>query len=538
MGDNIVLSHEGKDDPIVQITGQQTINDVVLNNKNNTFNGIEIEMQNQGGMQVLDVKESLPKFPKRQPRNKKHHRHRDSRHSSHHHHSRRSRHSSRRRHSHKNQSQRYERETFKRPEPVRRKNPFDFEDDEPNEPMDLLKDEDDSSLKLDMIANPNKVDTASLVDDHDFRSIRESERDNLSRNDQSRPISPSFEEFVKSRDDVRSQHSRSSRDSRYSRRSSRNSHRSSFRDSRRDSHRDSERRRDSRYSRESRVSTREPAADKTKLKTQMLRKLNRLRRKGLGDGIPNLTMQDSYETVKEVFTEVMHERTLESGIKFSKDMIIPAISFLEWMNNRYNPFDLELDEWSDQVDMAMQDGEYDDVLEELVDRYSESVAVGPEMKLLMMLGGSAWGFHMSKRIAKQQQQQQNGMYPQPYNMPHGQMPPGQMSPGQMPMMQPMMPMRPPLQSQMPMQQPNMMQQQQQMHIPIQPQQMVRPEMPMPVIRNNFVTEALNQNDSEDDVSETNTGSEMSEPPNGGRTFPIAKKTTKKPTAGKQVIKLD
>jgi hypothetical protein len=44
---------------------------------------------------------------------------------------------------------------------------------------------------------------------------------------------------------------------------------------------------------------------------------------------------------------------------------------------------------------------YDDVFEELYEKYSNNISVGPEIKLITMVIGSAFGYHMKKYMSKQ-----------------------------------------------------------------------------------------------------------------------------------------
>jgi hypothetical protein len=59
-------------------------------------------------------------------------------------------------------------------------------------------------------------------------------------------------------------------------------------------------------------------------------------------------------------------------------------------------FDLKLEGWSDSIFENITD--YDEVFEELYYKYKDSVALMPEIKLVMMVGGSAMMFHMSREL--------------------------------------------------------------------------------------------------------------------------------------------
>jgi hypothetical protein len=68
------------------------------------------------------------------------------------------------------------------------------------------------------------------------------------------------------------------------------------------------------------------------------------------------------------------------------------------MNTKFDPFDVKLDGWSDSINENID--EYDDVFEELHDKYKGKAKMAPELKLLMMLGGSAFMFHMTNSMFK------------------------------------------------------------------------------------------------------------------------------------------
>ena len=68
-------------------------------------------------------------------------------------------------------------------------------------------------------------------------------------------------------------------------------------------------------------------------------------------------------------------------------MLMAAVSGLEFLNSKFDPFDLKLDGWAEAVNENLE--EYDDVFGELHDKYSSKAKMAPEIKLLFMLGGSA-----------------------------------------------------------------------------------------------------------------------------------------------------
>ena len=76
------------------------------------------------------------------------------------------------------------------------------------------------------------------------------------------------------------------------------------------------------------------------------------------------------------------------------------VSGMEFLNKRYDPLGLELNGWSENVMENMNDGDYDNVLERLHEKYSGKVNTPPEMELMMSLAGSAIMFHMTSSMFK------------------------------------------------------------------------------------------------------------------------------------------
>ena len=79
-------------------------------------------------------------------------------------------------------------------------------------------------------------------------------------------------------------------------------------------------------------------------------------------------------------------------------MVIMAITFLEYLNNKFNPFEIYLDGWSENVYEDINN--YDSVFEELLDKYKTKTKMAPEVRLIMMLAGSALMYHLMGSTAK------------------------------------------------------------------------------------------------------------------------------------------
>ena len=132
-------------------------------------------------------------------------------------------------------------------------------------------------------------------------------------------------------------------------------------------------------------------------KSDLLNKLGRLEKKGFAVN----KRLNAYSSVDDLRTEVKritYSIDVEQSIRFSRRMLIACVTGLEFLNKRYNPFEIQLEGWSESVMENVDD--YDGVFEELYVKYRSKVNVAPEVKLIMMLGGSAMMFHLTNSMFK------------------------------------------------------------------------------------------------------------------------------------------
>jgi hypothetical protein len=136
---------------------------------------------------------------------------------------------------------------------------------------------------------------------------------------------------------------------------------------------------------------RDPEAEK-KEKTEFLNKLQRLEQKGFPVS-RKFTMDNSLEEVKAEYFRLVDARNLETSIKFQRQMLMGAITGMEWLNGRFDPFDVKLDGWSESVHENVED--FDEIFEELYDKYKDRGKMSPEVRLMMAIGGSGFMCHVS-----------------------------------------------------------------------------------------------------------------------------------------------
>jgi len=137
--------------------------------------------------------------------------------------------------------------------------------------------------------------------------------------------------------------------------------------------------------------------ERTRLKQELMFNLIRLEKSGY-EMSKRLTMASSYDDLLFEFRRLKKQRDVESSIKFARKILMLAVSGTEKLNKRFDPLDIKLDGWSENVMENIND--YDEVFEELHEKYSGSVSMPPELKLALMVIGSGFMFHLSNSLFK------------------------------------------------------------------------------------------------------------------------------------------
>ena len=134
-----------------------------------------------------------------------------------------------------------------------------------------------------------------------------------------------------------------------------------------------------------------------KEKVQYLRLFDRLEAKGVRLD-KKYTMESDLNEMKGEYERLQHQRDLDKSVRFQRKMLIAMVTGIEFLNNRFDPLDLKLDGWSESIHENIND--YDDVFEELHEKYKDKAKMAPEIKLLLMLGGSGFMFHLTNTMFK------------------------------------------------------------------------------------------------------------------------------------------
>jgi hypothetical protein len=130
-------------------------------------------------------------------------------------------------------------------------------------------------------------------------------------------------------------------------------------------------------------------------KQDLLYKFYRLTSKGVPVG-KKFNMQSDIREMRSEFNRIQRDSEVKSSIRFSRRMLMACVTGIEFLNKRYDPFDVKLEGWSESVMENMDD--YDNVFERLHDKYASKVSMAPEIELLLSLAGSAFMFHLTNSM--------------------------------------------------------------------------------------------------------------------------------------------
>ncbi len=132
--------------------------------------------------------------------------------------------------------------------------------------------------------------------------------------------------------------------------------------------------------------------EERKKKADLINKLNRLESKGY-TLTKRFTMDNALDEIQQEYDRLVDAKNLEASLRFQRQCLMGVATGAEFLNSKFNPFDWELDGWSESVHENIED--FDEVFEELYDKYRGRGSMPPEAKLLMSLVGSGFMFHMS-----------------------------------------------------------------------------------------------------------------------------------------------
>lgn len=132
-------------------------------------------------------------------------------------------------------------------------------------------------------------------------------------------------------------------------------------------------------------------------KFKYVRMLEDLEKKGVSLS-KKYDMESSLLEMKGEYETIIREKEKSNSIKFQGKMLMAFVTGVEFMNNKFDPFDIKMDGWGEQINENLS--EYDEIFSELHEKYKSKGKMAPEIKLMFQLAGSAIMIHMTNAMFK------------------------------------------------------------------------------------------------------------------------------------------
>jgi len=132
-------------------------------------------------------------------------------------------------------------------------------------------------------------------------------------------------------------------------------------------------------------------------KIDLLYKFKKLEGQGIRTTM-NYNMNSHLEDMRNEFIKLKKQREIDNAVKFQRKMLMACVTGLEFLNGRFDPFAVKLDGWGESVNENLND--YDEIFEELNEKYGGGGDMAPEIRLMFTLAGSAFMFHLSNTMFK------------------------------------------------------------------------------------------------------------------------------------------
>ena len=126
--------------------------------------------------------------------------------------------------------------------------------------------------------------------------------------------------------------------------------------------------------------------EKRRKKRAMIKKLEEWYEKGLIKNITHFNNDSAYEEVEDEYETALEDKRKKDSIKLQGWWFMTFVNSVEYANAAFNPFDLNLDGWGEQVSEDIDS--YEEIFSELHEKYKGG-KMAPELSLLLRLGFSA-----------------------------------------------------------------------------------------------------------------------------------------------------
>jgi len=128
-----------------------------------------------------------------------------------------------------------------------------------------------------------------------------------------------------------------------------------------------------------------------------LKKLEALEAKGVNLS-KRYSMDSPLDEMKGEYEFIIAEKEKKNSVQFQAKVLTTLITGLEFLNSKFDPFDIKLDGWSEQIHENIED--YDEIFAELHEKYKSKAKMAPEIKFLFQLAASGMMIHMTNTMFK------------------------------------------------------------------------------------------------------------------------------------------
>jgi hypothetical protein len=128
-----------------------------------------------------------------------------------------------------------------------------------------------------------------------------------------------------------------------------------------------------------------------------LQKLQTLQSKGVNLS-KQYTMDSSLDEMKGEYEYLCSEKERKNSVQFQAKCLTTLITGIEFLNSKFDPFDIKLDGFSEQISENIDD--YDEIFSELADKYKSKAKMAPELKLMFQLVSAGIMVHMTNTMFK------------------------------------------------------------------------------------------------------------------------------------------
>jgi hypothetical protein len=97
-------------------------------------------------------------------------------------------------------------------------------------------------------------------------------------------------------------------------------------------------------------------------------------------------METPYEEIEDEYNACLEDKNKSNSVKLYGGWFTMFVNTVEYLNSRYDPFDINLDGWGEQVADDIES--YEEIFAELHEKYKGG-KIAPELNLLLRIGFSA-----------------------------------------------------------------------------------------------------------------------------------------------------